>query len=85
MKVFIHGVQYLFQEEVCFLQFIPEEEISLTEFKFVKIVALHQRYAEDIRRGKKPASARASLVGNRSTFEWYLDVEDLLVCNLSIS
>lgn len=79
IKVISRGIEYLLQEKVRFFEFIVEEEVCLREFEFIKVVALHESNAEDVRRCEDPASARLPLVRDWSSLEWDLGIENLLV------
>ena len=67
---------------VCLFQLIPKEEVCLTELEAIKVVGLHDRDTKYVGRGEKPASARSLLIGDGTTFDWYLDVKDRVgVCD----
>lgn len=38
VQVFLSSIEYLFQEIICFLQFVPVEEISLAQLKLFKVI-----------------------------------------------
>lgn len=78
-KVFAGGIDCILQEPVRLLDFVPVEQIRLAEFKFLQVVFLHDSHTEHIGGSEQPASARRTLVGDGSTLEGDLDVENLTI------
>ena len=79
----VQCIQNALEKVVGLLELVPEEQIGLAELKFLEFVSLHDGNAEHIGGSKKPATARASLVGDWGAFEGDAEVEDLLIADRS--
>lgn len=77
LQILTHSIKYLLQKVICFLELIPKEEVSLTEFEFFEVVLAHNGYTEHISGRKKPTAAGRPLMGDRPALKRDLDLEIL--------
>lgn len=82
VEVVLGRLDNLLEEPVGLFELVPVEEVGLGQLKRRQVVTLHEGHAEDVCRGKEPATPTRPLVGDGIAFKRNLDVEDVLVCNL---
>ena len=71
------GLTYVVEEVVGSLNFVPVEEMGLTELEVLQVVLFDERLAGNIECGEQPTPTRTLLVGHRLPLSLHLAIVDM--------
>ena len=71
------GLTYVVEEVVGSLNFVPVEEMGLTELEVLQVVLFDERLAGNIEGGEEPTPTRTLLVGDGLPFSLHLAIVDV--------